>query len=39
MNQFEPHQFRTALANLLSAQQSLLATLDARIQDERAALK
>ena len=38
MNQFEPHQFRTALANLLAAQQSLLATLDARIQDERAAL-
>ena len=38
MNQFEPHQFRTALANLLSAQQGLLTTLDARIQDERTAL-
>ena len=38
MNQFEPHQFRSALANLLSAQQGLLTTLDARIQDEREAL-
>ena len=38
MNQFEPHQFRSALANLLSAQQSILTTLNERIQDERLAL-
>ena len=38
MDSFEPHQYRSALANLLASQQTLLASLNTRIQEEREAL-
>lgn len=38
MSEFEPHQYRSALANLLASQQTLLTSLKGCIAEEREAL-